>query len=140
MAVPIPIRSYCLLLFAKKFSYSMKHNNLYSGLVTPSSGWWSPIGSLQFVLNPPKVMEACGMFKIHCKNCTNFLPINTDWFFHFSSCILVELSIGKKVFEGYWNIQTFCNIQISSNPFLLQKCCDKMGKSKFNGWKISKLF
>jgi hypothetical protein len=21
----------------------MKHNNLYSGLVTPSSGWWSPI-------------------------------------------------------------------------------------------------
>jgi hypothetical protein len=21
----------------------MKHNNLYSGLVMPSSGWWSPI-------------------------------------------------------------------------------------------------
>ncbi len=28
----------------QKIVSCMKHNNLYSGLVTPSSGWWSPIG------------------------------------------------------------------------------------------------
>ena len=32
------------LFSLKKKNNCMKCNNLYSGLVTPSSGWWSPIG------------------------------------------------------------------------------------------------
>ncbi len=31
------------LFFLQKNIRCMKRNNLYSGLVTPSSGWWSPI-------------------------------------------------------------------------------------------------
>ncbi len=33
----------------------MKHNNLYLGLVTPSSGWWSPIDLLG--LRPSMIAE-----------------------------------------------------------------------------------
>jgi hypothetical protein len=29
----------------------MNHNSLYSGLVMPSSGWWSPIGVCKMIDN-----------------------------------------------------------------------------------------
>ncbi len=40
MSAPIPVKSF---LFEENKLVVKKHYNLYLGLVTPSSGWWSPI-------------------------------------------------------------------------------------------------
>ena len=42
MAAPISVKRQCLLLFAKKILVVKEHNNLYLGLVTPSTGLYSP--------------------------------------------------------------------------------------------------
>ncbi len=39
----------------KKFVSCMKYSNLYSGIVTPSSGWWSPIAKYSLVFIEKKI-------------------------------------------------------------------------------------
>jgi hypothetical protein len=43
MTPPILVKSLCLHLFGEKNLVVKEYNNLYLGLVTPSSGWYSPI-------------------------------------------------------------------------------------------------
>jgi hypothetical protein len=70
----------------------MKCNNLYSALVTPSSGWWSPIGLMRLCHPPdgstsPKYKLLCFITtKKFCKE-KNALAFNRDRCCHLVLCL-----------------------------------------------------